>query len=84
MKALKPLLKSLVKGHNVKFENSEFSTFDSALGKFEEYRSLTSFEKTLLHEYYLEKLRQKEREAEAEAARKKQDSIDECQYRLKK
>jgi len=73
LKKLKPMLKSLVKGNGVRFSDSEFTTFDSTLSTYEEYVLLSDMEKILLHEYYLEKLRQKE----VETKREKQRLIDE-------
>ena len=57
MKDLKPAFKSLVKGNGIRFSDSSFSTFDSSLSKYEQYSKHTDFEKSLLHEYYLEKLK---------------------------
>lgn len=59
MKKLKPLLKSLIKGNGTRFADTSFQVFDETLKKQEEYSKLNDFEKVLLHEYYLEKVKQK-------------------------
>ena len=59
MKKLKPLLKSLLKGNGIRFENSSFQSFNETLATQEEYSKLTEFEKVLIHEYYLDKVKQK-------------------------
>lgn len=59
MKKVKPLLKSLIKGNGVKFTDTTFAQFDATLKAYEEYQILEEKEKVLLHEYYLDKLKQK-------------------------
>ena len=56
---MKPLLKTLIKGNGVKFTETTFEKFDSTLKVFDEYQQLEEKEKVLLHEYYLDKLKQK-------------------------
>ena len=80
LKKLKPSFKQLVKSKGIRFADSTFETFEKTLLPFEEYCSLSQFEKTLIHEYYLEKVKQKEQETANELSRVK----DEIQYRLKK
>lgn len=57
LKKLKPMFKTLVKGNGIRFPDSSFTTFDQLLSKFTEYQALSNFEKVLIHEYYLEKLK---------------------------
>jgi hypothetical protein len=59
IKKLKPLLKSLIKGKGVNFTDTTFVVFDQTLEKYAEYSELSPKEKVLLHEYYLDKLKQK-------------------------
>ena len=59
LKKVKPLLKTLIKGNGVKFTETSFEKFDSTLRVFDEYQQLGEKEKVLLHEYYLDKLKQK-------------------------
>ena len=57
LKKLKPDFKSLMKGNGIRFPDSSFKTFDSTLSQFEKYQNFSDFERILLHEYYLEKLK---------------------------
>mmetsp|Transcript_14382 Transcript_14382/g.24493 ORF Transcript_14382/g.24493 Transcript_14382/m.24493 type:complete len:218 (+) Transcript_14382:1380-2033(+) len=66
LKTLKPKLKQLFKGNSIRFQDSSFSAFDQALSPFEAYQALTELERTLLFEYYSDKVQQKEKEKKEE------------------
>ena len=60
LRKVKPLFKSLVKDNGIRFANTSYATFDQTLQNFPEYLQMSAVEKTLVHEYYLEKVKQKE------------------------
>lgn len=60
LKSVKPQFKTLIKENGIRFANTSFLTFDQTLQEYPEYSKMNQIEKNLLHEYYLEKVKQKE------------------------
>jgi hypothetical protein len=59
LKKLKPGFKSLVKGHGLRFKENSLECFKETLAPYSEFTSLSAYQQVLLHDYFLEKLRQK-------------------------
>lgn len=65
VRKVKSVLKNLMQSNDVHFSDSSFETFTSTLEKFRGETELSHMDFVLMHEYYTDKLKQKEKQKKA-------------------
>lgn len=61
VRKVKSILKNLMQSNDIHFADSSFETFTETLAKFKGENELSHMDYVLMHEYYTDKLKQKEK-----------------------